>query len=343
VEGNLRGQGDFSEWAKYGIIKEKREVFLTIAKPRKLTLIDTISTGYTMLNKKLWIIGIPIAVNLYLWLGAQLSLAPFLTRLHDKLVLFASMLETNPIRQEQLVVQLQNGDMRAPFAVLNIIPMVPGYVGQMAASINTQVLYVRGVGGVIAWVVGINFVSLLLSSFFLTMLASTLHDEHISLPVAIQRIGATALALSGAFFVVLVVAGGLIMPVLIMLSLLLAQFTTFMTIVLLWFIVGFWLSLYTGFAVEAIVLDRFSPIPALRRSMQLVHQHFFSAIGLLLLLFLISNGLNVVWAILAASPVGMLIALVGSAYIGSGLAAARLVFYASRAPQISRLDSEQSA
>jgi hypothetical protein len=69
-----------------------------------------------------------------------------------------------------------------------------------------------------------------------------------------------------------------------------------------------------------------------RRSFALVRRNFFASVGLLLLIWLIGLGLGLLWDQLSSSPVGLIIASVGSAYIGAGLAAARMVFYRERTP-----------
>jgi hypothetical protein len=302
---------------------------LTIAKPQKPTLIDILNTGYTVLNRKLWIVGIPIVLNLYLWFGAPLSFAPFLTRLHDKLVLLASLLETDPFRQEQLVISMQNADMRDPLAILNLVPVLPDQVITIAKQSQEQPMYVRGLGGVLGSTMMINLFALLLSSLFLVLLAYAMQTPSLGVLPIIKRVLYTAWCLVGVVIVIVVLAMLLALPPLLIISVILIRFSEMPlpSLFFLWFVVGFWFYIFMGFAVEAIVLDKVGPIVAIKRSMQLVYQHFLSTVTLLLLLFLIGSGLNVIWGILAHSPIGMAIAIVGSAYIGSGLATARLAFY----------------
>src|SRR5262245_22982210 len=57
------------------------EEALTIKKPQTVSLIDTISEGFIAVNRRPWLILLPILVNLYVWFGSQLSFAPLLTDL----------------------------------------------------------------------------------------------------------------------------------------------------------------------------------------------------------------------------------------------------------------------
>jgi hypothetical protein len=39
-------------------------------------VIDTISAGYAALNRQLWVLLLPVLVDLFLWLGPQVSFSP---------------------------------------------------------------------------------------------------------------------------------------------------------------------------------------------------------------------------------------------------------------------------
>jgi hypothetical protein len=99
----------------------------------------------------------------------------------------------------------------------------------------------------------------------------------------------------------------------------------------------FWVQVYFGFAHEAILLGRRNPLRALQASFQVVRRHFWGTLGLLALSYIISAGSAVIWSSLLGSAVGLVVAVLGSAYIGCGLQAARLAFLRDRLkPELSR-------
>lgn len=305
---------------------------MTVAKPEKPALIDTISAGYAILNRKLWVLIIPVALNLYFWLGAKLSFAPFLSLLRDKLSLLVSSLVPDPLYQEQLVVSIQNADMRQPLARMNLVPVLPSWLLQDHAPFSGEPWYIRGAGAAAISLVVINLLALLFSSTFLLVLADGLNRQRCrplvrvgQTLVAALRIGGYWLLLIGCLFVFAAPAFFLVLPM----DNELGQSLTVL-LVLLTFVTWFWLYLYTGFALEAIALNKVGLLKALRQSVQIVEYNFFSAVGLLLLSFLILHGMRLVWEALAQNLAGLLLAMAGSAYIGSGLVAARLVFYRDR-------------
>jgi hypothetical protein len=58
----------------------------------------------------------------------------------------------------------------------------------------------------------------------------------------------------------------------------------------------------------------------------MVRHSLASALGLVLLTLVIIYGMGVVWSMLATTWWGVVLAIAGNAYIGSGLVAARLIF-----------------
>jgi len=98
-------------------------------------------------------------------------------------------------------------------------------------------------------------------------------------------------------------------------------------------------QIYVGFANEAIVMSRVGPLRALRASFELVRRNLWGVVGFLLLSLLITRGTEVIWEMLGTSMIGGVAAALGSAYIGVGLAAARMAFYRER---VRRLSEQQA-
>jgi len=103
---------------------------------------------------------------------------------------------------------------------------------------------------------------------------------------------------------------------------------TFLSVFMTMLAVSAWF--YFFFAIDALFISRVSPWQALRMSLAIVRTYFWSSAGLIGLTLLISNGLNILWAALAAQAWGLVLGIVGNAYIGSGLAAASMLFYRDR-------------
>jgi hypothetical protein len=92
------------------------------------------------------------------------------------------------------------------------------------------------------------------------------------------------------------------------------------------------------FAVPAICVSDVGPLAAVQRSVAVVRRDLWSTVGLILLTWLILAGMGRVWEVLASSlqaPFGAGLAILGNAYIASGLIAAGMIFYTERVEALS--------
>ena len=174
---------------------------MTITKPQNPTLIDSISEGYTSINRRLWLVLIPLLLNLYLWFGAQVSLAPLIANIAN------TMKSLNPAVTEQGDTQaiydqfLAAGglDLRQQLAVLNYVPTLRLYVvgdtdGAAGAGvpaipevlqlINTQrtdTIKIATVGGALLAFLIINALALVFSAIFLGQVGAAVREQVVAL------------------------------------------------------------------------------------------------------------------------------------------------------------------
>jgi len=301
---------------------------LSIAKPRKASLVDTIGAGYRALHRRLWVVSIPAAMSAYLWLGAPLVLAPLAAAVQGRLQQAAAMLGSDAGAQARLVRNVLDADLRVALAWLNFVPVLApaSAVAPRAAPIS-----LAGPLALLAAAGLINVAALLISSVFLTLLAEAVRQEAPALRHSLQR----ALRVAGdiaLYLLSLVGAGVLLALPLLAISALVIALVPMATlgVLLVWYIALFWAYVYTGFAPEAIVISRAGPLRAIASSVRIVRRDLAGTLGLLLVSFVISSGLAVIWRQLAQNPLGLAVAMLGSAYVGSGLSAARLEFYRER-------------
>jgi hypothetical protein len=290
-----------------------------------------------VLNRRWWVLALPLVLDIYFLLGARVSFAPFFRLIRDWLELLTLLPWLDPLQQEQLLVQLQNTDMRAVVARLNFVPvLMPGLLGLESAATGPVRLLASPLAVAFA-VLMFNLLALVISSLFLTALASGVQGEPYHPRRHLLHALRTLLGLGGYALLLLAVGTLLLLPTLLLLAVLrevaagLVPFVIGLTL-LAWF----WVYVVIGFAVEAIVISGMGPLQGMLTSLRIVRHFFLETLGLLLISTFIVIGLNVVWALLADSGPGLLLALVGSAYVGSGLVAARQVFYRDR---LAELDS----
>ena len=328
---------------------------MTVTKPQKATLIDSISEGYAVINRRPWLLLLPLLLNIYLWFGPQLSFGPLFKNVHGVL----KSIQPGMIDQTELQVVydqlLANGsvDLRSQVTFLNYVPSLRQYVigsvdsaGGVAAvpaiiepprlidTWRTDTIEIASVGGALLGIVLLNALALALSALFLAQVGAAVRNPtgarwlpHAGLGAAL-RVG---LAMLGAIGVIVGVTLALGLPFLFFAYLLIFLNPTIGLLALeLLFVVGFWVNIYIGFYREAIVIDDQGPLRAIYTSFNVVRRNFWGTLGFLALSLIISLGSGVIWYRLVGSTAGLIVAMIGSAYIGSGLLAARMAFFRER-------------
>lgn len=332
---------------------------MSIQKPQNATLVETLSDGYRAVNRRPWLLLIPIVFNLYLWFGTQLSFAPLISDWQATLRVLQQAqgaplgTELSSEMQQQSAQQfslLRDLDMRQPLAIFNYMPTTIYVLGSLGLTggglgvplvqaqplmLDSQrsVIEVQHLGGALLAFLLLNAGALLLSAAFLTAMAEAVRDERLAPAVWLQRLGRATRSLFGYAALLIGAAVLLGVPVVLLAGLLLALSPVLGAFAALLLVIAwFWANIYLGFTLEAIVISGIGPLRALHASFNIVRRNFWSTLMFLLLLLVIAVGSGVIWqAIVAsASTAGLIVAIVGSAYICCGLVAARMVFYRER-------------
>lgn len=296
---------------------------MSVAKPQTPGLVDTLSAGYHTLHRRPWAIIIPAGLSAYLWLGSPLILGGSSGGVGAQIRAAAALLGGSPQAQQELARQVLGSDVRLSLAWLNLVPVL-GPASTPAGGVIT-------IGGPLQLLIAfalINVLALLCSSLFLTVLVGAVGGEPLRPRATLARALAVAGTMGLSLLAVLGVGLLLALPFLAISAIVIAVVpAAALPVALAWYIACFWAYVYAGFAPEAILISRSGPLRALYNSVNIVRRNLMGTLGLLLLSFLIASGLGVVWRQLAAGPFGLAAAILGSAYVGSGLSAARLEFY----------------
>jgi hypothetical protein len=323
---------------------------LTVTKPQNATLIDSISEGYAAINRRPWLLLVPIVLNLYLWFGAQLTFAPLITSAVETIKRLQPSATSQGDMQPMYDQLLSIGgmDVRQQVAFLNAVPTLQMYVvgamGQEAGvelptraevlqPINTlraDTIEIATIGGALLALLVINMLALSVSAIFLTQVGAAVR-RHWLPSGGLRSALKVGLAVLGAFGAILGVGLALGLPFLFFASLLMLLNQTLGLLALnLIYVLAFWVNIYIGFYQEAIVIGEQGPLRAIYTSFNVVRRNFWGTLGFLAISLVISLGSGVIWHQLIGSTAGLVIAIVGSAYIGSGLLAARMAFFRER-------------
>jgi hypothetical protein len=308
-------------------------------------VIETLTAGYTVINRRPWILLLPLLIDLFLWLGPQVSLSPLV----DPLVVRVT--EMAQLAQPQAAAP--DPDMAAAFDATRSRLMT------LSTETNALVLLARGpldvpsvavlLGGVgvfsfaEGWGSGLALAGSALAAGLAAgallrgLIAQQVRDGRSRLVDTGQRVPRDVLRVLGLIGLVLALVLVLGIPALLTLAAAatVAPAVAILGIVLL-SIGTLFAEVHLFFAVDAIFVSDVGPLAAIQRSVGVVRRHLWATVGLVSLSWLILAGMEQVWAYLAQSvttPFGVALGMLGNAYIGSGLLAASMVFYKERADQ----------
>ncbi len=300
-------------------------------------IIDTLSAGFATVARRPWLILFSLLLDGYLWFGVRLSALPFIESAVRSFVLPQTEMDVAAIEQQWAVVReglLAIGQQANFFSLLASGPIsVPSLFSRLPAQQTTmRQIVVRDGSTFWTLVALLSVAGLLLACLYLGLLAQAVRDDEISIGRWLHRVWVHWIRLLIVGLALLAVSLGLLVPVLLLVGLTSAvspAFGMFMSTTvglgILW--VGVWIAIHLFFVADAVILGESGPMQAVWNSFQVVGRNFWPALGLIVLINVIGEGLFLIWSRLTINGWGAAVAVAGNAYVGASLAAASLIFY----------------
>jgi hypothetical protein len=301
-----------------------------------LGVIDALSGGFELVLRHPWVLLIPIALDLFLWLGPQINAKP----LFDQTIVFLSTSVPADASAETLQsLDAVKSALQAAGDTVNVFGvMAPGLFPTLFNVRPPETDSARAVWFVVPDGAVLMLVSLPLAHF--GMLIASIYLESIARAVRQKSGGARTfvprliksyvtlvalalLALVGLFAFAFPVALGATMV-----SMLSAGLGAFM--LLGGSLIVLWAALYLAFAIPSIFVSGSSAAQSVLNSISIFHFNFSPAISLVFLTYLIQMGFAFIWQQFTGTTWGVVLDVVANAFLGSGLIAALMLFYNDR-------------
>ncbi|OGO05039.1 MAG: hypothetical protein A2Y73_02500 [Chloroflexi bacterium RBG_13_56_8] len=293
-------------------------------------IIDTLTAGFNTVTKRLWLIVVPVMLDLFIWLGPKVSIAPVIEKMVATFRQSAEALgSTSGVDpglaglSEALIEELQG-----TIGGINLLGLlswgrlgVPSLAGIEPINVEVdRVISISEPGQMVLMQVLIMAVGLFIACIFLGTLGHGVVREGSTDWIALSR----KIPVYWLRLVAILIPLGVTLFVGVLGGFLLGPFGFFIWVLMLW------AMLYLSFIPQAVVLTEDGPLAVVKRSFSVVRSNFWSSLGLVILINVISAGLSLVWPLLVVSPVGMLVAILANAYVGTGLTASMFVFFRDR-------------
>ncbi len=312
----------------------------------KLGVVSALGLGFESVVRALWVLLVPLALDFFFWLGPRLSIHTLFERL------IVAMGETTLPADSQ-----QNWDevrrflsdvgnnlnlfslLATDFAGLRLLPIpslkafeLPDSSDQVLTQVGQVNLIVLENTGIVLLVgAALLALGLLFGAFFLTLIADRVRAAGGGQEPLLRRVLSNWLRL--IVFVAMLFAFYFVVGIPFMLAVTVMWLINEglgLLLVLLGWMATFWLFFLLTFAIYAIVLDGDGVLRAIWHSANVVRRNLLSTFGFILLSNLIVAGTALIWQSAEASAPGSVFAIVGNAFVGSGLVAATFFFYQDR-------------
>jgi hypothetical protein len=318
---------------------------------RPTGVIETLSAGYAAVNRQPWVLLLPILLNVFLWLGPHVSYSPLVgpvvTRAtewtrqmavgQERAVPDAEGISGAELDQARQWLIARTDDVNG-FEALVWSPLgMPSLPSLSTAS--DEIAFVNGWGDGVALLGACIGLGLLLGAWFYGGLAVASQNAPGGPLAAGRRVPRGVLDVIGLVAVLLGVSVLLGLPVILLIGFTALVSPPVAVLGTLLLVAGLlFATIHLFFSVAAIFVSGAGPLRAIQRSVGVVRRHLWSSIALILLTWLILAGMGRVWDLLASyapTPFGVLLGILGNAYVASGLIAAGMVFYIQRSEPVS--------
>ena len=341
---------------QYGAMSTKTQEETTVP----LGVIGSLTTGFEMVGRHLWLVVLPMLLDVLLWLGPRLSPLPLMRRFAD-LLMAQPLPDPSAAEQIELMVELldQFGDRFNLFSLLSSLPLlnVPSLLARRAPALASplgepEVLLIKGLLVLMAWTIVLMPLGLALGFLYLNGLARRVRAMRSpegsntgpgEVEGAQERSRVTRFLIKIAnvflFATILFILGMIVVPLwslAVGAIMLIAPPFGFLA----WVIgtgLGGYLALHLLFVLPGVLVGERGLFRAMVESFVMIQMQFPSVVGLILAVVVIYEGLGFIWSLPSSDSWALFVGILGNGCIATGLTSAIFVFYQERVGQLPKL------
>jgi len=313
----------------------------TVKKP--LSVIQSLAAGFELILQNPWVLLLPVALDLFVWLGPQISVRPLLTQ-------FAAFVNSTAVVSANASAEnLQNAELlreaiQAAADSFNVFGVIATGVPTLfwiqpppAEWVRTILFSVSDVFRLFAILLPLGLIALALTTLYFELIGRAVRKES-DAKTLVPRLarGFGTVTLLSIILMIAVVAVAL--PVSVgatFLSMINQNIASFL--LLTGMLLVAWAMLYLAFILPSIFVSGANAWQAIFNSISIFRFDFWSAMGIVFLTYIIRVGFAFIWDFFGDNPWGILFDVIANAFLGSGLVAALMVFYADRIDWLNQL------
>lgn len=301
-------------------------------------ILPTLAAGFDLVTANLWLVVIPILLDIFYWIGPRLSSRSLILDLVD--------LFQNTGGMPEISAQLAEVAEHTNLFTMLSVPYL-GVPGLMASFIGPDQVplapAVREIESPLAWLglfAILVVIGLLIATLFHGLIAWVVRNASLTIENAstfIRQLPLYVLRVFGLVFVLLAVMLTIYLPVLLA-GTFLALFSpgAGQLLIFIGLAVIMWLLFYLSFSMHGILLGKRPVLAALFDSMRLIQKHWLPALLLFMLIIGARNILAWLWLWADTGSWLTLVSIAGYAFINTSLIAGTYIFYRDRYDSIGK-------
>lgn len=303
-------------------------------------VIETIGNAFAMLNKRPFFIVTPIIMDLFLWLGYRLSLAP----LTDT---FVRWLNTVPSADSGTIDRIRSaGTSFNLFELLAVAtPTMVTRAGSDAIAGTTQ----STIHSTPWWLIPeialfLLVLGIVIGVIYLTLLSYVVRGEPLAVSNVLRHSRDNSVRMLGYLLLIVGIVLLLSFPVFLLSGILLVFGISIVPLTgAVFFLAAVWAYVLLYFAQDAIIISGAGPARAIYLSYNVVRSNFWPCIGLIVTTIVIQVGTPLALIVFTRTAWGVPLAFLAHAYVLTGLSIAALLFYRDRAAVLKHAHSVTSS
>jgi hypothetical protein len=296
-------------------------------------LVPSLANGFNSVSSHIWLIALPVVVDLFLWLGPHFKVKslvqPYIEELIQmpgattgelsEIVMMTQSIWTTFIDRVNLAAAIRTLPLGVPSLMSGMLPNQTPFGAVVIYEIQSAFEVVS------LWMVFV-LIGLMLGSLYFNGIARVINGDQ--RPKELRMFGWTMMQVFLMTLILLVIGallcipGLVIFPLLLMISPGASQFSLIIGIMIL-----IWLMLPLVFTPHSIFSLRQSAWIAMITSARLVRRTSYSTGFFFLLAIMISEGMDILWGLPPQSSWMSIIGILGHAFITTSLVAASFVYY----------------
>ncbi len=303
-------------------------------------VIESISTGFDAVARHPWLVIVPFALDLFLWLGPRIQASALVAQ-------FVPYLQSFPVELDvdaRLAVQQFAQALQEFFSKFNLFSWLSSGVfgvptlnagGDSTTKLVTGgvplVWQISDVGSYILVILTLNIVGLLAAALLWVTLINVLRKEAFNLRSILKRSFSLWLRFLTFVLALLAVFSVLLLGLSVIIALIgtvSLSFAAFIPLVVL--SLGAWGIFYLAFTLHGLALYNLPAARSMRLSMLMTRLFFAPTLGLVMISIAIYLGIGLIWTSFAIDSWARLIAMLGNAFIVTSLFMASLIYYQNR-------------